>query len=175
MDDAPPIGPVRRRDRAVEDDAWVRDFLLRAQYGSVATEAAGQPFINPVVFVYEPESHALFFHTGREGQIFANLAANPRLCFGASHLLGLRPGASAAQFDVAYESVAVFGRAELVEEREEAARVLRLILEKYFPELRYGEDYAAAASDQLARTAVWRVPVRVWRGKRNPTGASEAE
>ncbi len=167
MDDTPPISRVRRRERAVEDEAWIRDYLCRAQYGSVATELAGQPSINPVIFVYEPEGRALSFHTGRAGRIYSTLTSNPRVCFNSSRMLGLTAGASAADFDVAYESVTVYGRAELIDDPVEAARLLRLLLEKYFPDLRYGEDYTAPTEEQLARTAVWRVAVEAWSGKRN--------
>jgi len=168
MNQGQPINRVRRRERAVEDDAWIRGFLEEIQYGSVASEQEGQPFINPVVFVYEAATHALYFHTGRAGRVYANLMANPRVCFNACRMLGLKAAPAASGFDVAYESVTVFGRAECLAEEAEATRVLRLLVERYFPELRYGEDYAPVTAEQAARTAVWRVRVEAWSGKRNP-------
>lgn len=164
----PPINRVRRRDRAVEDDDWIRAFLEGARYGVVGSEWEGQPFLNPVVFVYDRDTHALYFHTSRQGRIFANLQRNPRVCFNACHMGAIRPGHAAAACDVEYESVIVFGRAELLSQPQEATRALRLLLDKYTPDRRYGVDYAPISEDQLARVAVWRVRVEAWSGKRNP-------
>ena len=40
--------PVRRRDRAVLDEAWVRALLHRAAVGTLGTVRDGQPFVNEV-------------------------------------------------------------------------------------------------------------------------------
>jgi hypothetical protein len=162
-----PINRVRRRDRAVEDDNWIRAFLRDAQHGVVATEAGGQPFVNPLLFVYEEETNALYFHSGRAGRIFANIAANPRVCFNACRMGKLIAEAEAWRFDVQYESVVVFGKATALADPEEVTRALRLLLAKYFPDLRYGEDYRPITQEQLAKTAVYRLEIEAWSGKRN--------
>jgi hypothetical protein len=164
----PLINRVRRRDRAVEDDDWIRAFLRDARYGVVATESDGQPFINPLLFVYDEETNALYFHTGRAGRIFANIAANARVCFNTCRMGDLIADTEACRFDVAYDSVIVFGKATVLAHAEQATRALRLLLAKYFPDLRYGEDYAPIAPEQLARTAVYRLEIEAWSGKRNP-------
>ncbi len=171
MSEPKPINYVRRRDRAVEDDAWIRAFLENAQFGSVASEHEGQPFINPVCFVYDAATHAIYFHTGRTGRIFANLTANPRVCFNVSAMLGLRADPAAFNFTMGYESVTVFGRAECLEEEAEAIRALRLLVARYFPDLKYGEDYPPVTPERLTPTAVWRLRVEAWSGKRNPLPA----
>jgi len=163
-----PINRVRRRDRAVEDEDWIRSFLQQARYGVVATECQGQPFTNPVVFVYDQATHAVYFHTGRAGRIFANISKNPRVCFNASKMGAVIPSATAAGCDVEYESVVVFGKAEVLAEEAEAVYGLRLLLEKYDPSRQYGVDYQPVTPEQLARVAVYRVRVEAWSGKRNP-------
>ena len=162
-----PINYVRRRERAVEDDAWLRSFLHEAPYGVVATECDGQPFMNPLVFTYDEAAHAIYFHTGRKGRIFANVVANPRVCFNACRMLGLISKPQASGFDVAYDSVIVFGRIRIVEDEAEATAALRALLEKYFPDLHYGEDYTPITSQQLAPTAVHCLQIESWSGKRN--------
>ena len=162
-----PINRVRRRDRAVEDDDWIRAFLRGARYGVVATESDGQPFINPVLFVYDEETQAIHFHTGREGRIFANIAAKPQVCFNASRMGELIADTEAWRFDVAYDSVIVFGTATVLDDAAKATRALRLLLAKYFPDLRYGEDYTPITPEQLARTAVCHLDIEAWSGKRN--------
>lgn len=162
-----PINYVRRRDRAVDDDAWIRGFLHDAPYGVVATECDGQPFLNPLIFAYDEASHAIYYHTGRKGRIFANLTANPTVCFNACKMLGLITKPQASSFDVAYESVIVFGQVRIIEGEAEAVAALRLLLAKYFPDLCYGKDYTPITSEQLARTAAYRLDIESWSGKRN--------
>ena len=163
-----PINRVRRRDRAVEDDAWIRAFLQQARYGVVATECDGQPFMNPVVFAYDQETHAIYFHTGRAGRIFANISRNPRVCFNACAMGAVILSPTAAGCDVEYESVVVFGKAEVLSDTAEATHALRLLLEKYDPERKYGVDYRPMTPEQLSRAAAYRVKVEAWSGKRNP-------
>jgi len=162
-----PINRVRRRERAVEDDDWIRAFLQGARYGVVATECEGQPFTNPVVFVYDQATHAVYFHTGRAGRIFANISQNPRVCFNASKMGAVIPSPTAAGCDVEYESVVVFGKAEVLAEEAEATYGLRLLLEKYTPDRRYGVDYQPITPEGFARVAVYRVRVEAWSGTRS--------
>ena len=167
-----PINRVRRRERAVEDEGWIRGFLREARYGVVATESDGQPFVNPLLFAYDEESHALYFHTSREGRICANIRANPRVCFCASEMGRLVPGAAACGLDVEYGSVVVFGRAEILDDMAEASRALRLLVAKYFPEMGTDAGGPRIASEEAARPAVYRVRIDSWSGKRN---AAEAQ
>ena len=164
----PAINHVRRRDRAVEDPDWIRDFLRQAPYGVVATDSDGQPFINPLIFAYDDQSNALYFHTGRAGRIFANLQQNPRVCFNACRMGRLICAPAASSFDVEYDSVVVFGRARVLQDEAEATAALRLLLDKYFPDIRYGKDYSAITPKELTRTAVYRIDIESWSGKRNP-------
>jgi nitroimidazol reductase NimA-like FMN-containing flavoprotein (pyridoxamine 5'-phosphate oxidase superfamily) len=161
-----PINRVRRRDRAVEDDTWIGGFFRQAPYGVLATEAGGQPFTTPLLFVYDEQTSSLYFHTARTGRINTNLAANPRVSFCASRMGRLLHATAAAGFDVEYDSTVAFGQAALVE-GEEAERALRLLIEKYFPGLHYGQDYRPITPEQLARTAVYQIKIEAWSGKRN--------
>lgn len=166
--DKPPLHQVRRRDRVVEDDAWIRARLRELPYGVVASEAGGQAFTNPVLFVYNEETNSIYFHTGRVGRIFQNLTANPRLCFNTCHMGETMSDLDTCRFDVAYESVVVFGRATMLDDTDEAAHALRLLVERYAPALRHAQDAPMFPPQALARTAVWRITIESWSGKRNP-------
>ncbi len=166
--EAQDLSRVRRRDRAVEDDHWIRSFLEAAPTCVVATESDGWPFATPLIFAYDAESHCVYFHTGRAGRLFSNVGRNPRMCLSAFKMSGLAAATRASGFDVEYESVTAFGSARVLEDAEEAVHGLRLLLDKYFPELQYGRDYDAIAGEELARTAVYRLEIDAWSGKRNP-------
>lgn len=71
---------VRRRDRAVEDEAWIKALLRRASLGVLATVYEGQPFLNSNLFVYDETSHVIYMHTASVGRTKANIEADERIC-----------------------------------------------------------------------------------------------
>jgi nitroimidazol reductase NimA-like FMN-containing flavoprotein (pyridoxamine 5'-phosphate oxidase superfamily) len=167
-DDAfpPSLAAVRRKDRAVEDDEWIRAVLRREPFGVLATVSGGQPFLNPNIFVYDPASHAIYTHTAKAGRTRTNVDADGRACFSVSTMGRLLPADTALEMSVEYEGVVVFGRAGVVTDPAEAERALQALLDKYFPHLRPGRDYRAVQPEELARTAVYRLSVERWSGKR---------
>ena len=161
-----PRAAVKRRDRAVEDQAWIADLLRRAPMASLATAHDGQPFINSNLFVYDEAAHCIYMHTARYGRTRANVEGEQRVCLSVSEMGRLLPADTALEFSVEYSGVAVFGRASLVADAAEATRGLQLLLDKYFPHLRPGEHYRATTAEELARTAVYRIDIEEWSGKR---------
>jgi nitroimidazol reductase NimA-like FMN-containing flavoprotein (pyridoxamine 5'-phosphate oxidase superfamily) len=77
----------------------------------------------------------------------------------------LLPADKAMGFGVEYAGVVAFGRAAIVTDVAEAKRGLQLLLNKYFPHLRPGEDYTRATDDELKVTAVYRIEIESWSGK----------
>lgn len=166
-----PKHQLRRHDRAVEDDAWIRDFLARAPVCAIATVHDGQPFLHSNLFVYDAAAHALFFHTARVGRTRANVEHDGAACFTAFEMGRLLPADTALEFSVEYAGVTVFGPVSVVEDRAEARRVLQLLLGKYAPHLRPGRDYRATTDEELDRTAVFRLDVEVWSAKKKEVEA----
>ncbi|MCA9903041.1 MAG: pyridoxamine 5'-phosphate oxidase family protein [Anaerolineae bacterium] len=160
-----PFNAVRRADRSMDDEAWIRAFLARAPYGALATTQEEQPFINTNLFVYDATRHAIYIHTARVGRTQANVEGNSRVCFSVSEMGRLLPADEALEFSVEYAGVTVFGTAEIIE-GEEARYGLQLLLDKYAPHLRPGVHYRPIMDDELKRTAVYRIAVESWSGKR---------
>jgi nitroimidazol reductase NimA-like FMN-containing flavoprotein (pyridoxamine 5'-phosphate oxidase superfamily) len=125
----------------------------------------GQPYLNSNLFVFDEERHCLYLHTHRTGRTRDNVAAHDRVTFSAAAMGRLLPAPEALEFSVEYAGVVVFGRGSIVEEAAEARHGLRILLEKYAPHLRYGEDYRATTDDELKRTAVYRIDIEAWSGK----------
>jgi len=159
-----PFNKIRRQDRA-KDDAWIRAFLHRAPFGSMATVHDGQPFIVTRKFAYDEATHAIYLHGAARGRTYDNVQADGRVCFSASEMGRLLPAKRAMDFSVEYSGVVVFGRATIVTDTVEAQRGLQLILDKYFPHLRPGEDYEPATDTDLKVTAVYRIDIESWSGK----------
>ncbi len=160
-----PINQVHRRDRAVEDEAWIRALLRRAPVGMLATVSDGQPFLNSNLFVYDEAAHAIYLHTARVGRTRANIEADGRVCFSTFEMGRLLPAAEALEFSVEYAGVTVFGRGAIVTDRDEAKAALQRLLDKYAPHLHPDRDYRPVTDQELARTAVYRVAIDAWSGK----------
>lgn len=161
-----PHDQVRRRDRAVEDDAWIRDFLHRAAFGTFATVYEGRPFLNQNIFVYDEAEHALYLHTARVGRTAANVGEGIPASFCVGEMGRMLPADEALHFSVEYASVVVFGDATIVRDEGEAARVLQRLLDKYAPHLRPGRDYRPVVAEEVARTTAYRLAVSSWTGKK---------
>ncbi len=161
---------VRRSDRA-KDDAWIKAFLKRGAYGQTATVADGQPFINTNLYIYDEAAHAIYIHTARTGRTRANIEGDDQVCFSISKMGRLLPANEALEFSVEYASVVVFGQASIVEDNDEARHVLQLLLDKYAPHLRPGEDYRPITADEIKRTAVIRIDIKAWSGKQKQVEA----
>jgi hypothetical protein len=160
-----PFNQIRRKDRAVTDEAWIRAFLHRAPYGVLATVDQGQPFLHTNLFVYDEPAQALYFHTARTGRTPANVAANPQVCFSVSEMGRLLPAEVALEFSVEFAGVVLFGPVTILADQAEKQHGLQLLLDKYFPHLQPGPDYRPITPEELQRTAVYRLDIEQWSGK----------
>ena len=160
-----PMNEPRRRDRA-SDDAWIEAYIGKAPYGFLATVDGEQPFLNSNLFVYDADARAIYLHTHRTGRTRDNLAEPRRVAFSVAHMGRLLPADEALEFSVEYAGVVAFGTGREVTDPVEAQQALQLILDKYAPHLRPGRDYRPITPEELKRTAVFRVDVEAWSGKK---------
>jgi nitroimidazol reductase NimA-like FMN-containing flavoprotein (pyridoxamine 5'-phosphate oxidase superfamily) len=149
------------------DDAWIRDFLRRAEIGHVATRWEEQPFITPTTFWYDEERHEIIFHSNIVGRVRANVERHPRVCFEASECGRFLSSNVALEFSVQYRSVIAFGTARVLEDDGERRRALYGLIGKYFPDMRPGKEYRPITDKELARTSVYAIAIESWSGKEN--------
>ncbi|HID33899.1 MAG TPA: pyridoxamine 5'-phosphate oxidase family protein [Anaerolineae bacterium] len=157
---------VRREDRAIYDDAWIAEFLCQAPVIAVSFTDGNQPYVKPTLFIYDPERHAVYFHATQFGRTTELLRQHPKAAFTAFEMGRLLPAERAMDFSVEYESVVAFGEIAIIDDEDEATHGLQLLLNKYFPHLKPGEDYASIQSRELKITAVFRLDIQEWVGKR---------
>ena len=155
---------MRRRDRGMED-AWIRAYLEASPYGFLATVADGQPFLNSNLFVYDSERHVIYLHTARTGRTRSNLDEPQPVAFSAAAMGRMLPADEALEFSVEYSGVVAFGRGHVVEDVEEAQEALQMLLDRYAPHLRPDRDYRPITTEEMKRTAVYRIDIEVWSGK----------
>lgn len=141
-------------------DGQARSVLEACGYAVLATINAddGSPYCIPVSPVLWGD--ALYFHCGLTGKKLENLSRDNRVCLtcvGATRPLP-------EQFTLAYESVVVTGRAELVEDGEEKLEILRRICEKYAPSNL--DAYPRVGPAALPRLSICRIAIEDLCGKR---------
>lgn len=171
---SPALAIPRRRDRAREDD-WVRAFLARAVWGTLAVPSSdGPPHVNTNLFVLAGDPERLYAHTARTGALADAVAAagdgGVPASFTAAAFGRLLPAETALEFSIEYAAVVVRGRLRMVRDDAEAVDALHLLLHRYAPHLERGRDYAAVTPQELERTAVYRLDVEAWSGKQKAVG-----
>jgi nitroimidazol reductase NimA-like FMN-containing flavoprotein (pyridoxamine 5'-phosphate oxidase superfamily) len=162
---------VRRKDRAIDEDAWIAQLLRTAAYGVLATSHEGQPFVNSNLFVYDPDEHEILMHTARTGRTSSNVGSEEHVAFTVFEMGRLLPAPRAFNMSVEYEGVVVFGRARVLDSDAEKQRALQMLIDKYFFHLRPEEDYALPSAEELSLTAVYRIAIDSWSGKRKAVEA----
>jgi hypothetical protein len=78
----------------------------------------------------------------------------------------LLPAKTAKEMSVEYSGVVIFGTVSIVEDEKEALYGLDLLLRKYFPHLKAGEDYKNTTIEELNLTTIYRINIESWSGKK---------
>jgi hypothetical protein len=161
-----PFNQMRRTDRQVEDEAWIKKMLHESPTCAIATVWEDQPFVSTTLFVYDEQDHAIYTHTASTGRTRANVESNERVCLTVSQMGRLFPAERAFDFGVEYASVVVFGRASVHADLSMARRFFEAFMHKYASHLRPGQDYVPPAEDELLKPVVYRIAIESWSGKR---------
>jgi nitroimidazol reductase NimA-like FMN-containing flavoprotein (pyridoxamine 5'-phosphate oxidase superfamily) len=135
--------------------------------GHVATSVDGQPFINTSTFWYDEAEHQIVFHSNLAGRIRSNIEYNPKVSFEASVLGQMLPSNVALEFSLQYRSVVAFGTARVVTDPDEMRRLLYGLINKYFPEMKVGQEYREITEKELQATSVYAIKIEEWSGKEN--------
>jgi nitroimidazol reductase NimA-like FMN-containing flavoprotein (pyridoxamine 5'-phosphate oxidase superfamily) len=152
-----PNHPIRRRDRALEQEEALR-LLEEAEWGVLATvDADGWPYAVPVN--HAVVDGALIIHCATVGHKLANLAFNPKVSYCVVTLAEPLP----AELATRYASVIVFGRAEPIADEAEKRAALRALGLRFAPD--HAEVVDREIGKDLFRTAVLRVRIERATGK----------
>jgi nitroimidazol reductase NimA-like FMN-containing flavoprotein (pyridoxamine 5'-phosphate oxidase superfamily) len=159
------LGEVRRADKAMTQ-AEARALLARGQVGRLATtDAAGQPYVTPLLYVFEDP--AIWLHNAVvRGHLRANIDQNPRVCFEVDEPGPVFPyGRFDCDTSIAYESAIAFGRIRVVEDRAGKERFCRALMAKYAPGV---EGRPAGFFPRLGQITVYALAIERITGKRTP-------
>lgn len=138
MNDEPAHYPVdainrvkRRHDRGHYDYETVHALLDAAALAHVAYVIDGQPFCTPTLFWREDTR--LYWHGSSASRMLRNLSEGEPACVTATHLDALVLARCGFNHSADYRSVMAFGTARLVEDAEQKARALTMMVDRLFP------------------------------------------
>ncbi|MCC6962438.1 MAG: pyridoxamine 5'-phosphate oxidase family protein [candidate division Zixibacteria bacterium] len=157
---------LRRSDRQVADDEWIRRFLERAPYAIVALHQEGYPHLVSNIFYYERATNCIYLHGAKEGETRRAIERDPRATLTATRMGRLLPAKTATNMSVEYESVQVRGRVEIMTDIEQATEKMQSLVNKYFPHLRRGADYAEIARSEIEHITAYCLQIESWQAKR---------
>lgn len=152
--------PVRRKDRIL-DEARILELLETSEYGylSLGTGENGYAYGVPMSYAYDRKENALYFHCAPEGHKSDNLQRTDKVSFcvvGHTRPVG-------EKFTTLYESVIVFGTADIQPSDEDKRKALRKLVQKYSPEhIETGEAYMEKS---LRQTHTFKVSIDRMTGK----------
>lgn len=108
--------------------AAAMQMLEQGEYGVLSTsDKEGLPYGVPLNYIVL--DNAIYLHCGLEGHKLDNIAANSKVCFTVISYSEIVPGS----FTAKYESVIVFGKANVAGEQEKIAMLTELV-KKYSPD-----------------------------------------
>jgi len=152
---------MRKSNKEIKDQEVIRELLETAHVGRLGTVAAdGYPMVKPLNFAYS--NGKIYFHSAKEGEKIEDIRRDNRVCFEVDLPIAFVKGTdNPCSAEYLYRSVIIKGRAHIVEDAQEKAFGLRLLMEKYQPEAGYGEF----PEGKLAITSVVRIDVEEINGK----------
>ena len=139
------------------------EFLAHSSEGRLATcGETGQPYITPVNYVISQGK--LYFHCRKTGRKLDNIAANPRVCFEVSRTdKAVFSADRACACATRYTSVLAFGSAQTVDDPEEKAARLNLLMSRYAA----GRSFEPVTIENAGACAVVEILIDEITGKRN--------
>lgn len=148
---------LRRKDRALKEDEAL-EILAKSNYGVLCVFDGNYPYGIPVNYVYE--DGLIYIHSAKEGHKIESIRSFDRVCFtvvGSSQVME-------NGFSTKYESVIIFGRAEILQD-EQVIPALRKLAQKYSPD--YTNEAERIIQDSFKVVAVIRIKIEHVQGKAN--------
>lgn len=162
-----PRTEIRAKASKMADETQIKALLHSSPFGHMASVHDDQPFLIPLLYVYDEGNKAIYFHGAAVGRARANIEINPNVCFNVTSFGRVLPAETIIKFDIEYQSVTVFGKAKRIDDPKERERALILIAEKFAPYLTYGEDYPPLTAEEITATAIFEITIEEWSGKHN--------
>ena len=152
---------MRRKDREITDMNEIRAILERARVLHLGLNAEEEPYVVPMHYGFTFEGGKLRFYThcAKEGRKLELLRRDDRVFVEIDTDEALVPGEKPCAWGASYACVMARGRAAVVEDEEEKAAALRLLMKT-----QTGEDYEITPA-MAAAVCVLRIDAEAFSAK----------
>jgi len=115
----------------ITDKAGIKSIIDSTDVCTLSLIDNGKPYCVPMNFAYEDE--IIYFHGAPFGRKIDALNKNPEVCvsFYSDELLNIRHENVACSYSMKFKSVLAEGAIIFVEDKDEKARILNVIMKKY--------------------------------------------
>jgi nitroimidazol reductase NimA-like FMN-containing flavoprotein (pyridoxamine 5'-phosphate oxidase superfamily) len=150
---------MRRKEKEIEDKKEIEQVINNALVCRLAMSDDNQPYVVPLCFGYRDGT--IFIHSAREGRKIDILKKNNRVCIELDGDTEMVEAKTACKWTVKYRSVIGFGKASLVDDREEKLKAYDVIMGHY---AQGPFEYKTECLDQ---TLIIRVDIETMTGKKS--------
>lgn len=127
---------IRRKKNEISLEA-ARELLIKERRGVLAVNGdEGYPYAIPINFYYDSSKDRIYFHGARAGHKIDSIKACDKICFTVYGNETIRDEAWAPYM----QSVVVFGRCHLIENQDEAIKLVKKMAMKYYPDERLADE-----------------------------------
>jgi uncharacterized protein len=148
---------MRRKDREIKDKELMFDIINRADECCLAMSLNDQPYVIPVSYGFTDK--AIYIHCALEGKKLDIIKQNPKVCLTFYIDMDIDMTGPANTWTAYYQSVVVFGNAELIEDLKERQKGMNVFLTHYAGK---GMDFE---DKHLAKVMVIKVTINEMTGK----------
>jgi nitroimidazol reductase NimA-like FMN-containing flavoprotein (pyridoxamine 5'-phosphate oxidase superfamily) len=150
---------MRSKDQEITDIATIEGIIRKGQVCRLALSENGRPYIVPLCFGYKDKT--LYFHSAREGKKLVILRKNNNVCFEIDIDHELVKSKEACGYNMKYQSVIGFGKAELIEDTESKRKAFDIIMQNY------SEGFFKYPEESIQNTVIIRIEIESMTGKKS--------
>lgn len=120
---------VRKKKNEISQDE-AKNLLRSSRRGVLAVNGdEGYPYAIPINYLYDEEKNKIIFHSAKTGHKVDSIKKNDKICFTVFGNETIMEENWAPYL----QSVVVFGRCHLVENRDDTVRLVKKFALKYYP------------------------------------------
>ncbi len=120
---------IRKKKNEISIDA-AKDLIRSSRRGVLAVNGdEGYPYAIPINYLYDEENNRIIFHGAKAGHKVDSLKKNDKICFTVYGNETIKEESWAPYL----QSVVIFGKCHLVENKDDAISMLKKFALKYYP------------------------------------------
>lgn len=130
---------MRRKKKELSAE-MTRDLLMKSRRGVLAVNGDdGYPYALPVNYIFDEDANRIYFHGAKVGHKVDAIKACDKVCF---TVFG-NECVKEEEWAPFMQSVIVFGRCHIIEDQENALKLVKKMAMKYYPNEKLADDEIA--------------------------------